>query len=149
MSGADGDASDVVVSVVETATAVGLTAARTAAAVRAGIAGFAELAEYSPVPAEIVDEDDDDEPAPLIAATHGLAHGDGAERLIDLTVEPLAAAIGAARISRSELARAGFYVALPYADPTIAGLSLERTFFPTLRERLGLPAVLDPIGTQS
>src|SRR5690606_8843891 len=126
------------------ATAVGLTAAQTAAAVRAGLSGFAERPGYEPIPA-----DDDDEPAPLVAATHGLGGQDGFERRSELVIEPLAAAIRAAGLARAEMARAGVYFALPYADPVSAGLELERTFFRAVRARLGLPAVPDPIGTQT
>lgn len=135
---------DVVVSVIETATAVGLTAAQTAAAIRAGISGFVERDGYEPIPA-----DDDDEPVPLIAATHGLVTHDGWERLVDLLIEPLAAAIAAAALTRAEMARTGLYFALPYADAVVAKLELERTFFPAVRARLGLPPVPDLIGTQT
>lgn len=133
-----------VVSTIEMSTPVGLDTPQTAAAVRAGIAGFRLHAGYSPLPRE-----SDDDPGELTAATHGLATGEGWPRLLELMLEPLAALTSQSGLTRADLAKAGLYFALPYADPPVRAFALHEAFLPAVRARLALRSVAEMLGTQS
>ncbi len=117
-------------------TAVGDDAASTFAALRAGVAGLVEhpFHELSPPDPEW------DEPEPLRAGiVPTLDVGvEGPTRLVGLALGALQALVHDARLSRSELAGAAFFLALPELGPDTAPWDLARHFAPQLFAQAGV-----------
>lgn len=134
----------VVVTTIDMSTPVGLDAAQTASAVRAGLAGFTVYDAYSPLAREF-----DDEPGELLVATHGLADADGWPRLLDLMQETLASVTVRSGLTRAQIAQGGLYFALPFGDEPIKAFNLHEAFLPEVRSRLALREIAEMLGTQS
>lgn len=144
MSGQQINAPRILVTAVESNTPVGLTMEQSAAAIRAGIAGFREWSNYMPIAREF---DVGDEP--IKVASHGLASSLDWDRLFDLVFDPLTNLVEHSGLGREELATGGLYFALPANDSVIAHCNLRRHFLDQVNERLALPKTKEFLGVQT
>ncbi|MBT8068888.1 MAG: hypothetical protein KJO80_00490 [Gammaproteobacteria bacterium] len=138
------NAPEIVVTAVESNTPVGLTMEQSAAAIRAGIAGFREWTGYMPIAREF---DVGDEP--IKVASHGLVTSLDWDRLFDLVFDPLTKLVEDSGLGRKELASGGLYFALPANDKVIAKCNLRRHFLDQVNERLALPKTKEFLGVQT
>lgn len=135
---------NIVVTLVESNTAVGLTTAQSAAAIRAGMSGFRELPLYAPIAWEFDPGED-----AVKVASHGLIDGFDDGRLYALLIDPLTTLVEESGLSRSAMASGGLYLALPVNDEVIQKFNLRSHFLEHLSERLALPATGEFLAVQT
>ena len=115
---------------------VGLHVTQACAAVRAGVARFAEHPYYRC--AGLDPEWDEEEPLMASLVPSIDPYVDGPERLFALLIPPLANLMAETKLRRKDLKAGAFLLALPQADPVIKPWSLEKIFIDELRQRTGL-----------
>jgi 3-oxoacyl-[acyl-carrier-protein] synthase-1 len=135
---------NIVLTLVESNTAVGLTTEQSAAAIRAGMSGFREHPLYAPIAWEFDPGEDSAK-----VASHGLIDGFDDGRLYALLIDPLTTLVEESGLSRSAMANGGLYLALPANDEVIQKLNLRRHFLKLLSERLALPTTREFLAVQT
>jgi len=134
----------IVVTVLETNTAVGLTAEQTSAAIRAGIPGFREHPQYEPIPLESATGGD-----PVVVASNGRVEGFDSGRLFSLIIDPLTSLVERSGLGRSDMAHGGLYLALPENDEVMQKFNLRRHFLEQLSVHLALPRTKEFLAVQT
>lgn len=134
-----GAGQELVITDVAVRTPVGLNVEQSCAAIRAGIARYAEHAYFDP----ICPDPEWDEPEPLLCASVPDIDPflDYQERLEALIRPLLGGVIGRMGLKRTDLARLGVLLALPEDDPPLRGWKLGQEFLPALLRQAGLPTV--------
>lgn len=109
-------------------TPVGYSAPESAAAIRAGIAGFAELETFS-----VYLQEDDLEPTPTdpITAYAGVIpcldeNLPAADRCLQMAIQALRQAVRQAGLDRSTASRTTLFVAVPWATPCVVETFMQR-----------------------
>lgn len=134
----------VVVTAVESNTAVGLNMEQSSAAIRAGIAGFREHPAYMPIIREFDIAED-----PIKVASNGRIGGYDWQRLFALISGPLTTLVEMSGLSRAAMANGGLYFALPANDEVVQKCNLQRLFLEQASERLALPKTKEFLGIQT
>jgi 3-oxoacyl-[acyl-carrier-protein] synthase I len=129
---------------------VGLDAGLTCAAIRAGVARFAEHPFFHPRPPE----PETGEPvSPLIAAFAPLPGLDpetsGVERMLELARAALEGLMREVGLMRRQLARTALLIALPTQDDVVARWDLRENFAAALLARAGLAGLAEVLIDQS
>lgn len=143
MSAQKSNQQSIVVTAVESNTAVGLTMEQSSAAIRAGISGFREHPPYIPIIREFDIGDD-----PVQVASNGYIGRSDWARLFDLIIEPLTTLVEESRLTRPDMAEGAFYFALPFEDEVIQKCNLRRHFLAQASEHLALPETKEFLGVQ-
>lgn len=131
-----------VITAIDARTPVGASIDESAAAIRAGVAGFREHPDYNP----ILKNDEEDY---LISAGIDLTIDDfSSERLLKFIEKPFLSFMASCGLRRKEVERSAIWFALPYADPVIQQIGLQKFFINDVIKHYALPRFNDIAGVQ-
>ncbi|MDH5571730.1 MAG: hypothetical protein OEY89_08195 [Gammaproteobacteria bacterium] len=128
--------SNVVITSLGALTPVGPAVEQSCAAIQAGISRITEHAFYECIP----DDPEWDEYLPLFSSSVPTLDPflDGFDRLLELTIPALTEVVENASLKRSDIPRAGLFIALPQSDAATYNIGLASNFIPQLCKRTGL-----------
>lgn len=133
---------NIVITVIDAHSPIGVSMPLTAAAIRADASGFHEHPDYLPI-------QQDDMENYLISAGMDLSISDCSwQRLLQLVEAPFHAAITASGLERRQMDRGGILFALPNADPVIQETGLQTFFLDRFLKHFSLPAKMSVSGVQ-
>lgn len=131
---------NIVITVIDAHTPVGMSMPQTAAAIRAGVSGLHEHPDYLPI-------QQDDMENYLSSAGMDLSISDCSwQRLLQLVEAPFHAAITASGLERRQMRRGGILFALPNADPVIQEAGVQTFFLDRFLKHFSLPDKMSAFG---
>jgi 3-oxoacyl-[acyl-carrier-protein] synthase-1 len=131
-----------VITAIDGRTPVGPSIEDSAAAVKAGVSGFREHPDYNP----ILKNDEEDY---LVSAGIDLSITEfGWQRLIQFVEKPFLSFMANIGLKRTQMTKTALWFALPYADPAVQQIGLQKFFINHFIKHYALPGFADIAGVQ-